>query len=653
MKFSECVWRGFGPFVLLLSLLDHGVVRASAQVATSNPSLRSPASKAEQSETMPLAFSQKAFPDAFVGLPFHSSVAAIGGSGLFGLTVTGDLPPGLNVETGANTIAIEGVPTEAGHYRLQIDVRDADGTALKGDFTIQVSRRLRPLLLLERFITDNETFNFNDAENVFFPVVITDAENFSFADSHGEMDAKQIGDSENFTFGDLPSIDLLTAQAINFPALLPLKYGVSPITLTATGGASGDPVVFSVLSGPGSVSGVNGTTLTITGVGTVVVAANQAGNTVYAPAPQVTRSVVVNLGPQTISFPAPASPVNYGVSPITLAATGGDSGNPVVFSIVSGPGSVSGTNGTTLTITGVGTVVVAANQAGNADYAAATQATQSVVVNAAPQTISFPAPASPVTFPVSPITLAATGGASGSPVVFSVVSGPGTVSGTNGTTLTITNSGTVVVAANQAGSANYASATQVTRSIVVNPPTIATLLSPMPGSTLAGSSVTFSWNPGLSTEAGLSIGTTYAGSQNIYYSGIITATSVNVTGLPTFAGTLYVRLSSKVNGTWQYNDYTYTEGGSLTPAFMSSPTPGSVFAGSSQTFSWNPASSTEAGLSIGTTGVGSQNIYYSGIVTASSANVTGLPTSGQTVYVRLSSKVNGTWEINDYVYTAP
>jgi hypothetical protein len=143
------------------------------------------------------------------------------------------------------------------------------------------------------------------------------------------------------------------------------------------------------------------------------------------------------------------------------------------------------------------------------------------------------------------------------------------------------------------------------------------------------------------------------GSQNIYYSGIITASSVNVTGLPTFAGTLYVRLSSKVNGTWQYNDYTYTEGGSLTPAFMISPTTGSTLAGSSQTFTWNPASSTEAGLSVGTTYAGSQNIYYSGIITASSVNVTGLPTSGQTVYVRLSSKVNGTWEINDYVYTAP
>jgi hypothetical protein len=139
-------------------------------------------------------------------------------------------------------------------------------------------------------------------------------------------------------------------------------------------------VVFSVLSGPGSVSG---NTLTITGVGTVVVAANQAGNANYSAAAQVTQSVIVNqttLISQTIAFTPPPSPVTYGVSPITLSATGGGSGNPVIFSVLSGPGSVSGN---TLTITGVGTVVVAANQAGNASYSAAAQVTESVIVNQA------------------------------------------------------------------------------------------------------------------------------------------------------------------------------------------------------------------------------------------------------------------------------
>jgi len=247
------------------------------------------------------------------------------------------------------------------------------------------------------------------------------------------------------------------SQTINFtPPVSPVTYGVSAITLTATA-SSGLAVTFSVVSGPGTVSG---STLTITGVGTVVVAANQAGNSYYAAAAQVTQSVVVNKASQTINFTPPVSPVAYGVSPITLSATA-SSGLPVTFSVVSGPGTVSGS---TLTITGAGTVVVAANQAGNSYYSAAAQVTQSVVVNKESQTISFTPPASPVTYGVSPITLSATA-SSGLPVTFSVVSGPGTVSGSM---LTITGVGTVVVAANQAGNTYYAAAPQVTQSVVVN-----------------------------------------------------------------------------------------------------------------------------------------------------------------------------------------
>jgi hypothetical protein len=173
----------------------------------------------------------------------------------------------------------------------------------------------------------------------------------------------------------------LMSQTITFtPPPSPVTYGVSPIALSATGGASDNPVIFSILSGPGSITG---NTLTITGVGTVVVAANQAGNSSYTAAAQVTQSVIVNqatLMSQTITLTPPPSPVTYGVSPITLSATGGGSGNPVIFSILSGPGSITGN---TLTITGVGTVVVAANQAGNANYAAAAQVTGSVTVNQA------------------------------------------------------------------------------------------------------------------------------------------------------------------------------------------------------------------------------------------------------------------------------
>ena len=172
-------------------------------------------------------------------------------------------------------------------------------------------------------------------------------------------------------------------QAINFTApASPVTYGVAPITLAAIGGPSDNPVTFSVLSGPGSISG---NTLTITDVGTVVVAADQAGSAGYSAATEVTQSIVVNQASQTIAFTPLASPVTYGVAPITLAATGGSSGNPVTFSVLSGPGSVSGN---LLSITGAGTVVVAADQAGNTEYTAATEVTQSIVVNQANLTVT-------------------------------------------------------------------------------------------------------------------------------------------------------------------------------------------------------------------------------------------------------------------------
>jgi hypothetical protein len=111
------------------------------------------------------------------------------------------------------------------------------------------------------------------------------------------------------------------------------------------------------------------------------------------PANSVTLLVVPGAATQAqaISFTAPTSPVTYGVAPITLSATGGASGNPVTFSIVSGPGTLSGANNSILTVTGAGTIVVAANQAGTSgalNYSAAAQVTQSIVVNKAPLTVT-------------------------------------------------------------------------------------------------------------------------------------------------------------------------------------------------------------------------------------------------------------------------
>ncbi len=118
------------------------------------------------------------------------------------------------------------------------------------------------------------------------------------------------------------------SQTISFTAASPVTYPVSPITLSATA-SSGLAVTFSVLSGPGTV---NGSTLTITGVGTVVVAANQAGNTYYAAAPQVTQSIVVNYS-TPIANAGPPQTVYLGTT-VQLDGTGSSdpAGLPLTYS---------------------------------------------------------------------------------------------------------------------------------------------------------------------------------------------------------------------------------------------------------------------------------------------------------------------------------
>ena len=176
-----------------------------------------------------------------------------------------------------------------------------------------------------------------------------------------------------------------------------------------------------------------------------------------------------STGNQSINFGQQAS-VNVGGTG-TLSATGGASGNPIVFASLTT--SVCTVSGSTVTGVSVGLCTVTANQAGNAFYNAAPQATQNVSINPAgsllSQTISFGAV--PRVLVGGTGTLSATGGASGNPVTFSSqTTGICTV---NGSTVTGVAVGTCTIAANQAGNANYSSAVQVTESFNVTAPLFA------------------------------------------------------------------------------------------------------------------------------------------------------------------------------------
>ena len=103
---------------------------------------------------------------------------------------------------------------------------------------------------------------------------------------------------------------------------------------------------------------------------------------------------------------------------------------------------------TTSSLTG-GNHAITSRYDGNADFFGSGAAlTQSV--NRADQTITFEPPADG-TYNGDPVALAATA-SSGLPVSFSVLSGPATVAGD---ILTVTDVGTVVIEASQAGEGNF------------------------------------------------------------------------------------------------------------------------------------------------------------------------------------------------------
>jgi len=137
--------------------------------------------------------------------------------------------------------------------------------------------------------------------------------------------------------------------------------------------------------------------------------------------------------------------------------------------------------------------------------------------------------------------------------------------------------------------------------------------------------------------------------------------TVTVTTLPTDGSKVYVRLWSKINGIWNFIDYTYTASGSggggcstPTAASLTSPTPNTVLPGTSVTFVWNAGSCVASyTVSVGKS-TGGTDFYGPTVVNTQSVAVGGLPSDGvTTVFVRLITNFTGGGsQTNDYSFTA-
>ncbi|WP_419806016.1 Ig-like domain repeat protein [Terriglobus sp.] len=149
------------------------------------------------------------------------------------------------------------------------------------------------------------------------------------------------------------------APFIDFaPINSPVTYGTPPIPLSATGGVNvppltptGLPVTFSVLSGPGTI--VNDQ-LVVTGVGTIVVAADEAATSTFYAAPRVTQTVISVRPVAKLTWATPAPIITgtpLGTAQLNAAATGSN-GQPLAGTYTYTPpaGTVLPVGNTTLNV---------------------------------------------------------------------------------------------------------------------------------------------------------------------------------------------------------------------------------------------------------------------------------------------------------------
>ena len=181
------------------------------------------------------------------------------------------------------------------------------------------------------------------------------------------------------------------------------------------------------------------------------------------------------------------------------------------------------------------------------------------------------------------------------------------------------------------------------------------VISPRPFTILAASDVVFRWsgNDQSVSKWWLYIGSTQ-GAHDVYNSSDLGLNLSHVVpGLPTDGRTLYVRLWYQTGELWQFVDQEVTAA-TLAAPVVTSPIAGSTLSGSSVKFQWtaNNQPISNWWFFVGSS-LGARDISNSGdLGTAVSQHVSGLPTDGRIIYVRLWYRGLGVWRFVDLQYTA-
>lgn len=222
-------------------------------------------------------------------------------------------------------------------------------------------------------------------------------------------------------------------------------FGAPPFPVFASSNSAGD-LTYSIVSGPASITG---NIVTVTDLGLVTIQASQVAFGSFL-AGTVTGNFSVLPASPGLHFLAIAN-VTYPATPFTITAVSASTGT-IEYYLVSGPATVAGN---TVTVTGVGTILVGAAQPATANYIVQAT-TSSLVVSPGTPTLAFdPIPQNDVlvgsVFPVNATSV------SDGAITYSIVTGPAVMAG-NLATVT-GNSGSIVIQADQAATTNWKAAT--------------------------------------------------------------------------------------------------------------------------------------------------------------------------------------------------
>ncbi|MGZ3831922.1 MAG: beta-propeller fold lactonase family protein [Mucilaginibacter sp.] len=311
-------------------------------------------------------------------------------------------------------------------------------------------------------------------------------------------------------------IQLLTvnkaAQTITFVAPSPVTYGTADITLTGT--ASSGLSVSYVSSNTAVATIVNGK-IHVVGAGAANITASQAGDGNFSAAADVLHVLTINKAAQTITFPALTS-VTFGAADINPTATASSglgvtysSNNPAVATVVN----------THIHIVGVGTAVITASQAGDANFTAATNVTSLLTVNIASQTITF-APFGTKNISNPDFDPGATV-SSGLAVIYT--SSNTAVATIVSSKIHIVGTGTSTITASQSGNANFSAAASVQQLLTVIKDAQTITFANLPSKVIGDAD----FDPGASASSGLPVSYT---SSNLAVATIVSG-QVHIAGI--------------------------------------------------------------------------------------------------------------------------